>query len=234
LFRLHHPLVLPLEFYIPPEGKLGPRIATEYLSGGSLAVVLADRPRWWSPIRKAITVAGIVVGMNYIHSCRVVHRNLKPSNILFNDDHRVRIADFGLSRLQELDVTLTRGFGTPLYMAPELFAPEPQYTESADVYSFGLILYEIVVGDGALSSPERVRETYSLLAKGNRPEIPESVLSGVRKLIGRCWARDPESRPTFGQIFEALESLCFEIVVGADSRAVRQFLAEIEAEIGEK
>jgi serine/threonine protein kinase len=204
---------------------------TEYLGGGSLFEILSNPPGWWTPTRKAQTIAGIVSGMIYIHSCDIIHRDLKPSNILFDDEHRVRIADFGSSRYYELDVTMTRSVGTPLYMAPELFTQVAHYTPSVDVYSFGLILYEVVVGDSVLSSPESQRSTYLLLGQGLRPEIPSSVSEGVRDLISRCWSRDSESRPSFRDILEDLQRLNFEIVEGVRSTEVRGFLSVIEEEV---
>jgi serine/threonine protein kinase len=228
---LRHPLILSLVLCVLPEGGTGPRIVTEYLGGGSLSEILANPPRWWTATRKAITIAGIVVGMKYVHSCDMMHRDLKPSNILFDDARQVRIADFGSSRIYELDVTMTRAVGTPLYMAPELFAQDPQYSPKVDVYSFGLLLYEVVVGEGVLSTRERIVAAYGLLKKGNRPEIPSSVSEGVRDLICRCWSQDAESRPSFYEIYDTLESLKFEIVPWAKSESeVRRFLSMIEIE----
>jgi serine/threonine protein kinase len=229
LYRLDYPLILRLEFVCLPEGKDGPRIVTEYLGDESMETILATSPPWWTPTRKAITIAGLVSGMIYIHSCEVIHRDLKPSNILFDDDHRVRIADFGSSRLYELDITMTRSVGTPLYMAPECFiGRSPKYTPKVDVFSFGLILYEVVVGRGVLSTPEGARAAYSLLQADRRPEIPSSVSGEVRDLITQCWSDDAESRPSFEEILEILKSLKFEIVEGVDTSEVRSFVRNTE------
>jgi serine/threonine-protein kinase TNNI3K len=233
LFRLRHPLILRFLFCVLPHGGIGPRIVTEYLGGGSLADILKDPIRWWTATRKAITVAGIVVAMKYVHACSLIHRDLKPANILFDDDHQVRIADFGSSRIYALDVTMRRSVGTPLYMAPELFdGREPRYDQKVDVYSFGLILFEVAVGGGILSTPEGIRSAWAFLKrKGGRPEIPSTVLSPVSALIRRCWSEDPASRPSFAEIFEILEGMNYEIVQGVRVTEVRAFLSLIEEEV---
>jgi serine/threonine protein kinase len=79
--------------------------------------------------------------MRYIHSKDIIHPDLKPANIFIDDDHRIRIGDFGSSRLFKAGVTMTNA-GAPLYMAPEMDGGH--YDEKVDVYSFGLIMYEIV------------------------------------------------------------------------------------------
>jgi serine/threonine protein kinase len=231
LYRLDHPMILRLEFVCMPEGEVGPQIATQYLGDDSLARVLRDRPGWWTPTMKATTIAGLVSGMIYIHECDVIHRDLKPSNILFDDHHQVRIADFGSSRYYEVDITLTRAVGTPLYMARELYAPVPKYTKSVDVYAFGLVLYEVVVGHGVLSTPDRIQAARQLIEAGGRPEIPSSVSGGVRDLICRCWSDNAESRPSFGEILDSLLELDFAIVRGVNSEEVSEFLWSLESQI---
>jgi serine/threonine protein kinase len=116
-------------------------------------------------------------------------------------------------------------------MAPELFnGRAPQYDQKVDVYSFGLVLYEIVMGNGCLSSPDGVASAYALLKKGRRPEIPASVASPVCALITRCWSEDPTSRPSFAEVLTMLEGMNYEIVTGVRSSEVRGFLSVIEEE----
>jgi serine/threonine protein kinase len=69
-----------------------------YSRNGSLKDVLSARPLWWTPTAKAITVAGIVLEMKFLHSFGLIHGSLKPSNVLFDEYHLIQIADFGRSR----------------------------------------------------------------------------------------------------------------------------------------
>jgi serine/threonine protein kinase len=103
LVILDHPCLLALKGYCLPAGTKGPKIITEFLGGGSLKDLLSHESlpgnAWWTPTRKAITITGIVMGMKYIHEHGIIHGDLKPGNILFDDEHWVKIADVGSSRL---------------------------------------------------------------------------------------------------------------------------------------
>jgi serine/threonine protein kinase len=147
---------------------------------------------------------------------------LKPGNILFDDDFRVKIGDFGSSRLYEIDVLQTLMVGTSLYMAPEVYGGE--YGPKVDVYSFGLILYEIVVGNCLFSCEGGNKgKLYDDLRKGWRPAIPSEVKEVSRRLIERCWSENPEIRPSFSEIWGELEKSNFEVVEGVDSGEVISF-----------
>jgi serine/threonine protein kinase len=88
--------------------------------------------------------------MAFAHESDIIHQNLKPSNILLDENHRPRIYNFGSSRGQPLSETLARTVGTPPSAAPELY-DDADYDGKADVFSFALILYEIVAGQTAFS-----------------------------------------------------------------------------------
>eukprot|EP00004_Rigifila_ramosa_P005854 TRINITY_DN1650_c0_g1_i3.p1 TRINITY_DN1650_c0_g1~~TRINITY_DN1650_c0_g1_i3.p1 ORF type:complete len:306 (+),score=68.08 TRINITY_DN1650_c0_g1_i3:117-920(+) len=124
-------------------------VVTEYLSGGSLHDVLHTRREPMTYPRALHIASDISAGMLYLHSCRpqVLHRDLSPSNVLLNAHGRAKIADFGLSRLNESvggDI-LTRT-GQWRYVAPEITRAQSTtvfYTDRVDVYSFGVMLWEI-------------------------------------------------------------------------------------------
>jgi serine/threonine protein kinase len=227
LIKLDHPCVLRLKGYdlASPQSPFF-KIVTEYMPVGSLSSVLKSSPNWWSPTAKAIVISGIVLGMRYVHSRKIIHRDLKPSNILLDEAHRIRIGDFGSSRFLSVGITQTANAGTPLYMAPEQY--ETDYDEKVDVYSFGLILYEIVVGkpvfDPSLSMPQLFRKAIS----GERAEIPATTLPFVKTLIERCWSVDPVSRPSFYQILLDLIKCDFTLFADADSNAVRRYVKSVE------
>jgi serine/threonine protein kinase len=227
-----HPCIVSLKGCCLPCGNEGPKIVTEFLGNGSLKSILGSKPpRWWTYGRKVKSIAGIVLGMKFIHSKGLIHRDLKPENILFDDDLRIRIADFGSSRIFEVDVTLTGG-GTPLYMAPEV--PTHHYNEKVDVYSFGLVLYEIIVGDGLFSGPGDKMKLFLDLQKGWRPIIPDKTESVSRKLIESCWSENPGNRPSFDEIWISMEKCNFRLLPGVKKSDIEGFLNWFYENGGEK
>jgi serine/threonine protein kinase len=231
LAQLDHRCIVQVKGWSLPTATEGPKIIMEYVGGGTLKNLLRSditHARWWNVTRKVITIMGIVLGMEFIHSKNLIHRDLKPTNILLDDDRNVKISDFGSSRIYEVDVTMT-GVGTPLYMAPEVL--DGHYDGKVDVYSFGLILYEIVVGNGVFSSCKDERSKLKLyvdLQKGITPAIPESVLPFTRDLIKKCWSMSPSERPSFSEIRRSLQEIGFKVFPGVDSLAVKAFVMTIE------
>jgi hypothetical protein len=159
LVSLVHPCILKiLGFCLPRTEKEGARIATEYMANGSLGDILrrvkkGDIPSFWTPDGIAMIIVGTAVGMEHMHSHHVIHRDLKPGNILIGGDGLARIGDFGSTKFTDLGWTTTQTgtIGTLLYMSPEVVNGESA-TEKVDVYAFGLILYEILFTSGPTES----------------------------------------------------------------------------------
>jgi serine/threonine protein kinase len=95
-------------------------------------------------IGMAMIIVGVVHGMKFLYSSGVTHRDLKPANILLEEGGWPRIGNLNKSRFVNLEIMQTMQVGTPMYMAPETY--DDEYTTAADVYSFALILYEVLVG----------------------------------------------------------------------------------------
>src|SRR5204863_5069642 len=124
------------------EGK--PFLAMEYVGGGSLLRKVAGRAQ---PEREAAKlVEDLARAMHYAHQRGILHRDLKPNNVLLTADGTPKIIDFGLAKILDADIGPTRSeawFGTPSYMAPEQAAGDMKKVgASADIYSLGAILYE--------------------------------------------------------------------------------------------
>jgi serine/threonine protein kinase len=234
---LRHPCIIEVKGCCPSQAE-GFKVVTQYAGTGPLKDILKDRPpRWWNPGRKAITVAGIVLGMEFVHSKGFIHRDLTPANICFDDDHNVKICNFASSmtsdRVSEVDSTVTNP-GSLIYRAPEV--REGRYDSKVDVYAFGLILYEIVCGNGVFSRCEGEEEMRwcERLQAGERPEIPENVLSFARELIENCWSSVPTKRPSFSEIWRRMKKAGFGIVNGVDIAAVEAFESWVAKKIEEK
>lgn len=154
---------------------------------------------------------GIACGMQYLHKKGIIFRDMKPQNIGFSPDGEVKIFDLGIAReVQQCRATNQKlGFaGTPRYMAPEVGRGE-LYDMSADVYSFGLVLWEI----STLLRPFRKMSSLGDYQKmvvegGKRPRIGKVRHAGLRDLIVACWSDFPDKRPSFEIIVGRLDEIC--------------------------
>jgi len=168
---------------------------------------LAPGGAWpWVLVKRV--AAGTARGMCYLHSGNppVLHRDLKSANILLDESYTAKLADFGLSRLKAVRSGMTGNCGTVQWMAPEVLCNE-DYAEPADVYSFGIILWEMLTKECPYDGMTPIQCALSVLNENKRPEIPEWCPQSLRALIKKCVERDPHSRPTFTQILAALDAL---------------------------
>eukprot|EP00026_Physarum_polycephalum_P003213 Phypoly_transcript_03223.p1 GENE.Phypoly_transcript_03223~~Phypoly_transcript_03223.p1 ORF type:complete len:636 (-),score=101.66 Phypoly_transcript_03223:501-2408(-) len=187
-------------------------LVMEYMPRGSLANVLhvggpfGKNMGMKARVRMAMDVA---CGMNYLHKQApepILHRDLKSSNLLVTEDLRIKVSDFGLARVKDgafrvrnpLDITI---------QAPEVLKSRPtRYTEKSDIYSFGLLLWEIVTGQPLFENMEPKKIAAEVL-KGVRPKIPPSCPEPLSGLMSRCWDEDPQLRPIFQEIVKELRTL---------------------------
>jgi serine/threonine protein kinase len=171
-----------------------------------------------NPTRKAQLICDIVLGMRYVHSHHIIHRDLKPANILLDENWRGLIGDFGLSRSISASGPPTPETGTRYYAAPEQWDSNVEYNEKVDVFSFGLIVYEIIgdilVFPNGHWSPQL-------------PEIPAAFGQIMRNLIPRCWSAGPSQRPSFEEILELFRSCQFAILPGTDGAAIERTVSEV-------
>jgi DNA-binding response OmpR family regulator len=168
-----------------------PWLAMEYFPGGDLQ----------ARIRKGISSMGalkILVQMaealDAVHSAGVVHRDLKPQNIMFRENHRLAILDFGLARELDATSTLTQKgmvMATPLYMSPEQCLGHP-HDERGDLYSTGVILYEMLTGSHMFEGDNAPQLAYQHV-HGPIPKLPKR-LAGYQPLLERLVAKRPEDR----------------------------------------
>ncbi|KAK8838600.1 hypothetical protein M9Y10_033232 [Tritrichomonas musculus] len=197
------------------ETNLKTTIIQEFMPKGTLTELIeAERngfshPKWDST-RKLICLYGIASAMSFLHSHNIIHRDLKPDNIFIDNDLNPKIGDFGLSKIihfndESKSLESSTGFkGTILYSSPEALF-DGEYTKSGDVYSFSMIIYEIITNEkpfGKLKFSELTRN----LTKGERPKFNDMIPDAYKDLIDRCWSQEPLKRPTFDQIVEELRS----------------------------
>lgn len=160
------------------------------------------------------------LGLLWLHSCNpaIVHRDLKSSNLLVDEHYRVKVCDFGLSQLKPRGEALSDSAesgakGTPLWMSPEILSGK-EFTEKADVYSYGLVLWQILTREELFPEMDNLQVFAQAICRRNlRPQIPSDAPPKLAALIRRCWAPSPASRPGFGDVITALDDIIAEIAV---------------------
>ncbi|VFQ89498.1 unnamed protein product [Cuscuta campestris] len=179
-------------------------IITEYLPEGSFRAYLHKLDHKPLPLQKLVDMAlDISSGMEYIHSRGIIHRDLKPENILITEDFQLKIADFGIACEEAYCDLLADDPGTYRWMAPEMIKRKP-YGRKVDVYSFGLILWEMLTGFTPFDDMTSVQAAFAVVNKNKRPAIPMDCPPCLKALIEQCWCLQPEKRPEFSQIVKVL------------------------------
>jgi serine/threonine-protein kinase len=186
-----------------------PYLVTEYLGGGSLRDIL-DRGRPLTPSQTLVVGLDATRALAHAHQRGLVHRDVKPANLLFDEDGRLRLADFGLARaLAEASWTEPSGIavGTARYASPEQ-ALGRRLDGRSDVYSLALVLVECVTGSVPFSG-ETTAATLTLRTQGDLELGPE--LGGLRSVLERAGRLDPDERPEAAEFEIALMAAAEEL-----------------------
>lgn len=230
--RLSHPNIIPFYGYIKDKRECS--IIME-LMDQDLCHLMEDRWRDdrdfpFDILESVDTMLQIAEAIQYLHGNNHVHRDLKAQNILIKlvavegarvEFIQVKVADFGVSKPKEHTHTFseqTMNIGTWRWMAPEVIkhdsnahtpkvGEELKYPFKSDVYSYGMVCYEILSGRLPFLDLQHVKlgKMKELIEAGRRPQIPSHCPQNVKEMIQRCWSFDATKRPTF-------EEICFELM----------------------
>jgi len=191
--RFSHPNIVPVYDYGEVEDS--PYLVMEYIRGGTLKERLHGPVDWRQTIGWLVPIAD---ALGYAHEQQTIHRDVKPSNILFGENDRPLLTDFGIAKLLETDeATLTGtglGVGTPEYMAPEQW--QGKATQATDQYALGVVLYELLTGQKPYTADTPVAVALMQMSEPLRsprtlaPSMPEAL----EKLLYKALARDPQDR----------------------------------------
>ncbi|KAF0705143.1 Aste57867_7121 [Aphanomyces stellatus] len=187
----------------------------ELMDGGDLKDFL-DRhnPSELSWSDKLIYIQSIVGGLVYLHSLNIIHRDLKSRNVLLSSTSGTKLTDFGISK-EDMQATMTMGVGTFRWMAPEVIQDQ-EYTVSADIYSFGMVLSEFDthhipyedLKNPANGQPVSDSAIMVKVVSGTiKPSFSKSCPKWVHTMAMRCLTYNQEARPTALQLSHELRTL---------------------------
>jgi WD40 repeat protein len=206
---LDHPHIVPIHEIGEADGQHF--FSMKLIEGGNLAARICNRSARLSDSAAATLLATTARAVHYAHQRGVLHRDLKPTNILLDAQGQPHLTDFGLAKLMERGASLTRSaavIGTPSYMAPEQGSGKSNHiTTAADIYSLGAVLYEMLTGrppfvaDSVLATLELVREREPLLPRAIRPAIHRDL----ETICLKCLRKEPDRR--YGSALALAEDL---------------------------
>ncbi|HET9623795.1 MAG TPA: serine/threonine-protein kinase [Kofleriaceae bacterium] len=203
--KMQHPAIVTIFDVGVDEESGAPFMVLEYLPGESLADRL-DRVRF--PLARSVSIAlDLASALSFAHRQRIVHRDVKPANVLHAGDNRWKLADFGIARMPDSDLTQVGIFmGTPGYSPPEAIR-EGRYTPQADVFAWGAVFYELLSGRIPYEGPD-TKTTNGYVVQGNAPSparhdasIPEPLAQVTMNAL------QPSDRSRFKDASEAEQAL---------------------------
>ncbi|XP_029682354.1 protein kinase C delta type-like isoform X2 [Takifugu rubripes] len=163
----------------------------EYLNGGDLMFHIQDKGRF-DVTRATFYAAEITVGLQFLHSKGIIYRDLKLDNVMLDKDGHIKIADFGMCKEKVFgDVRATTFCGTPDYIAPEILLGQ-KYTFSVDWWSFGVLVYEMLIGQSPFQGDDEDELFDSI--RTDTPHYPRWISKESKSLIELLFERDPSRR----------------------------------------
>lgn len=202
--KLRHPNTVPI--FEAGEQDGDPYLIFEYVEGPTLAQLLVQQGPL-PAVRAAEIVCGVLASIDEAHRQGLVHRDLKPSNILISGDGEPRVMDFGIAtRLVDAPQQAGNLAGTPAYMAPE-YIESREYTVRSDVFAVGLILYEMVSGERAVSGGSAIITMQNIVTGRFCLSLEGAgrIDAKLRAIVSRATALDPALR--FGSAAQMLQCL---------------------------
>ncbi|XP_058106199.1 serine/threonine-protein kinase STY13-like [Magnolia sinica] len=183
-------------------------VVVEYLAGGTLKQYLIKNRRKKLAFKIVIQLAlDLSRGLSYLHSRKIVHRDVKSENMLLDSQRNLKIADFGVARVEAQNPKdMTGETGTLGYMAPEVLDGKP-YNRRCDVYSFGICLWEIYCCDMPYPDLSFAEVSSAVVRQNLRPEIPRCCPNSFANIMRKCWDANAEKRPEMAEVVTLLEAI---------------------------
>lgn len=205
--RLSHPSIVAV-YDVGEEEGIGPFLVFEYVPGSTLKQIVRSRGAL-PPSDVVAVVRQIADALFVAHAAGIIHRDVKPDNILVSDDGRAKLADFGVARVPDAALTKEGQFlGTPCYAAPETLA-KGTYSERSDLFSFAAVVYELVCGVRAFPGDDAISVAHAVVHEHPPPPSEAGTRAWPKEIddvIMRGLAKSPEQRfASASEMVEALE-----------------------------
>jgi WD40 repeat protein/serine/threonine protein kinase len=213
--KLEHPNIVPLyDFWRDPSGAY---LVMRYIRGGSLGNAIDNarvNNQLWDIERAAKLLNQIASALHNAHRNKIVHQDIKPANILLDDDGNAYLTDFGIARVLDSDINLAQDANNVMHGSPKYISPEhlkrTEITAKSDIYSLGILMYEVLTGEPPYDSNELLellqmhlkRRIPSLQEK--RPDLPEALNAPLRQATTRSIAERYESVLDFANDFNTI------------------------------
>ncbi|KAM1171911.1 hypothetical protein ACFX2I_022070 [Malus domestica] len=183
-------------------------VIVEYVAGGTLKQYLIRNRHKKLAFKVVVQLAlDLSRGLSYLHSQKIVHRDVKTENMLLDTRINLKIADFGVARVEAQNPRdMTGETGTLGYMAPEVLDGKP-YNRRCDVYSFGICLWEIYCCDMPYPDLSFADVSSAVVRQNLRPEIPKCCPSSLANIMRMCWDGNADKRPEMGDVVKLLEAI---------------------------
>lgn len=188
--RLNHPNVITI-YDVGEDPKAGPFIAMEFVDGSSLGE-LVQQSALRGPVDRLRILIDAMRAVEAAHAAGIVHRDIKPGNLMIAKDGRVKLMDFGVARDEDSGLTMTGAvIGTPAYISPEQLKGSPP-SAATDRYAFVVMAFETFTATKPFSGPTTVTLLYNIAHQP--PTYPESLSPALRKVFERALAKNPDER----------------------------------------
>lgn len=174
---------------------------------------------------KQIFIIGIAGGLKYLHEIGITHCDISASNILIDENFHPKITGFSISFAGDNLIRKTL-CGTASYIAPETFL-DLRYNEKTDVYSFGILMYEILTGLNAFRGYSMHQICYAITCVNKRLKFNTPIKNSLQNLIERCWSQDPNNRPTFNEIFNEVAYNEDFYLDGVDIQQIKNYIDKL-------
>lgn len=214
LSQIDHPYIIKTFGFCYGDKKHAPSILLEYCPYNLKDLVKRKKVNDNDLVR---IIYEISIAMKHVHNLGIIHRDLKPENILLDSNKRVKLSDFGISKLTTPEMqtsSYTQGIGTLQFMAPELLKNKGKYCNKVDVYAFGVVVFFVLTG-GNLPNIDIVA-----VGNGEKAKIPRGVNKFSRGLINSCWSFSPDDRPSFEEISELISMNHYELIDGVSEKEI--------------